>query len=129
MTLEDLGGKLMMLDGIDFLNITKYQDSQVCNFRLDGIVYSAIEDPEDGWRSAMKEIILTENKSMMNTFKPITIFTNYIGSDCMDILELIDVQSKKPILSIGTNYTDNYYPFFVANFIPSNMLVNSDVSA
>ena len=42
-----------------------------------------------------------------------------------DILELIDVVTGKLVLEVGTDYSDDYYPSFVANFNPEAMALNS----
>jgi len=45
----------------------------------------------------------------------------------MPIIELADVITKKNVLIIGTNHTDEYYPFFVAQWHPENLSVNKNV--
>jgi hypothetical protein len=42
-----------------------------------------------------------------------------------DILDLIDVVTGKVVLSVGTGNTDDYYPYWVAEFTPENMGANA----
>lgn len=122
MELKDLVGK-HLLDAIDFSNerFDEYEDSQVCRFRLDGKVYSAIEDPSDGYRSSMRELIVDKITKMDNHFSPVEVVAvhrtgNYENED--DILELINISTGKVILEVGTVSVDDYYPTFIANFHP-----------
>lgn len=133
MELENLTGK-KKLDGVDFSNksIKSWGDTfeacEVCRFRLDGIVYSAVEDPEDGYRSAMQELVVNENDHMTNTFDPIEVLCRYVERreyGTSDILELVDTITGKIVLSVGTDNTDDYYPFYVASFHPEAMVLNA----
>ena len=135
--LTDLVGK-HTLDAVDFdTNSIKtwgdrFEDCQVCRFRLDGIVYSAIEDPGDGYRSSMRELAVTED-AMTNVFPPVEVLGrhrtkgHYSGED--DVLELIDTVTGNVVLEVGTDNVDDYYPGFVASFHPENMATNIGASA
>jgi len=130
MELKDLTGE-HVLDAVDFEQVYDdyYENSQVCRFRLDGITYVVIEDPKDGYRSSMKEIRIEENANMINTFPPVKVVGRYrtkgkYGSRD-DILELIDVETGKTVLEVGTKSIDDYYQGFVASFKPENMSTNS----
>ena len=133
MELKDLIGR-HMLDAVDFTNekikgwLDEYEDCEVCRFRLDGTTYVAVEDPDDGYRSSMRELLVDENATMSNVFPPIEIeavyrdkYGDYNGAD---ILILVDVVTGKTVLEIGTDNTDDYYPFFVSSFQPQNMATN-----
>lgn len=136
MELKDLEGK-HKLDAVDFSNEKvktwgeSYEDCQVMRFRLDGKVYTATEDPDDGYRSSMKEIVISEDQ-MVNTFPPVEVIGKhrtkgeYSGED--DILELIDTETGKVVIEVGTTEIDDYYPGFVANFNPENMITNKSIA-
>lgn len=50
MELRELTG-LHVLDAVDFsMSMSIVEDPQVMSFRVDGIVYMAAEDPDDGYR-------------------------------------------------------------------------------
>ena len=133
MELKDLTGK-MMLDAVDFSNEKvktwgdDFEDSEVCRFRLDDVIYSAIEDPSDGYRSSMRDLNI-EHGFMKNTFEPIEVLCiyrekdgEYGGTD--DILILVDIGTDEKVLEVGTTNTDDYYPCYVASFHPEAMSIN-----
>lgn len=53
-----------MLDAVDFATEKiqsygdRFEDAQCMRFRLDGVVYCAIENPDDGYRSCLDKIIM-----------------------------------------------------------------------
>ncbi len=105
----------------------KYEDCEILRFTLGSITYMAIENPDDGYRSAMKEIII-DNSPTKNIFPGVQVSammrrddsTNYKN----DILELFDTENNKLILAVGTQAYDDYYPMFVSRFHPENMHIN-----
>jgi hypothetical protein len=134
MELKDLAGE-HIFDAVDFTTekIKQwddcYEDATCMRFRLDGICYVALEDPSDGYRSHMEELVVDEQAVMKNCFEPIRVIghhrTNGSWGGDDDILELIDVKNGKVILEVGTKNTSDYYPCFVSSFVPENMHVNS----
>ena len=132
MELKDLVGE-HVLSGVDFLvskmetYLDRYEDCEVVNFILDGVTYTAIEDPEDGYRSCMKEINVSDAAITNNFPGQCVIATMRPDEDYEknDILDLIDAVTGKVVLSVGTENTDNYYPYWVALFSPENMAINS----
>ncbi len=128
MELVDLQGS-HALDAVDFgeMRTDEYGDSQVCRFRLDGIVYAAIEDPDDGYRSSMKELLVDDSATMKNTFPGITVVGRHLTENnygTCDILQLIDIKTGELVLEVGTDDSEDYYPCFVANFTPGAMSIN-----
>lgn len=133
MELKDLVGE-HTLDAVDFSTERlptygdKLEDCNVMRFRLDGVVYVAIEDPEDGYRSSMKELKIDDAKTMTNVFPPIKVIGKhrtegeFSGED--DVLELIDAVTGKIVIEVGTDDIDDYYPGFVSNFRPEAMVTN-----
>lgn len=138
-TLSDLIG-LTVLDAVDFdsQQIKAYdwsddmEDCAVCRFRLNGTVYVAVENPDDGYRSSMREIVADPDAKISNSFPGIRVLArhkNKSNYNEADILELIDVVTGKVVLEVGTDNSDDYYPSFIANFCPENMATNSAVNA
>lgn len=135
--LTDLVG-LRTLDAVDFSSEKvhewgdRYNDATVCRFRLDGVVYTAVEDPSDGYRSCMSSLDSSEYATMTNVFPAIKVLGThrtkgeYSGED--DVLELVDVSTGKVVLEVGTDNVDDYYPGFVASFHPENMATNIGVA-
>lgn len=136
-SLQDLVGE-HMLSGVDTATISKttwgsgMEDCNVINFILDGVTYSAIEDPSDGYRSSMEEIRIVTDVKVKNVFEPIKVIAEYVAEDvnryrghACDILELYDASNKLKVLEVGTDNSDDYYPSFVASFSPENMSLNA----
>lgn len=129
-TLMDLVGE-HRLEGVDFgietnVRDSEYEKCQAMRFRLDGVTYMAIEDPSDGYRSSMEEIVIVANSEMTNTFPGVVVGAEYYGEH-QDILKLVDMHTREVILEVGTNYVDDYYPCFVSSFRPEAMSVNRPV--
>lgn len=117
MELKHLVG-LALLDAVDF-----YSDSneyQVCRFRLDGLVYVAKEDSEDGYRSMMSELFISKDSDMKNVFPERLVYCEMEAGD-NDILNIYDTETKQVILSVGTSNFNDWYPCFVAHFDPTAM--------
>jgi len=128
MELKDLVGE-KMFSGIDFENDKvktwgdNFEDCQCVNFVLDGKVYTAVEDPDDGYRSSMKEIKegITQVK---NIFSPVKVLARMKPDDNYgknDVLELINIANGKTVFEVGTDNYDDYYPCWVASFTPENL--------
>lgn len=124
--LEDLVGD-RILDAVDFSNeqVKTYGDKfKVCQcvrFRLDGKVYTAMEDPEDGYRSCMSYLTVGEWK-MTNIFPAVSVLVRIRWIDDHgnedEIVEIISIETGKTILEVGTANTGCYYPAFVASYHP-----------
>ena len=102
-------------------------DAEAIRFRLDGIVYTATEDPDDGYRSCLKEITVSD-APMKNVFPSVKIEARKRtgGGYVSDVLELVDTITGKTVLEVGTDNTDDYYPWFVGAFWPENMALNAE---
>lgn len=133
MELKDLVGE-HVLDAVDESKETLdcgyfSEDATVLRFRLDGVVYVATEDPDDGYRSGLRDLVIGAG-DMTNTFTPCRVIGRhrtegrYSGVD--DVLELIDAVTGKTVLEVGTDNVDDYYPGFVACFMPENMAANAE---
>ena len=133
MELKDLVGK-HVLDAVDFETIQvktwgdQFESANCIRFRLDGVVYIAVEDPDDGYRSCLGELKVAKGVAMTNVFPKVRVVGKhrtvgkYNGKD--DILELVDSKTGEVILEVGTDDIDDYYPGFVSHFRPEAMSVN-----
>lgn len=131
------------LSGVDFATTTIDQygydkEASFVNFELDGVVYTAMEDPKDGYRSSLDRIFIQNNlkPKLKNRFSPSLVDAvfaekpdenedSYYGA--CKILKFKDAITGLVVLEIGTENTDDYYPCFVASFHPENMAVNIPV--
>lgn len=126
-TLEALVGE-HVLTGVDFQTIPGTgpynEDASSMTFVLDGVAYMVVEDPADGYRSIMSEIVvLPDGTAVANTFEPCHVVARMTGADS-GILECVDVETGKVVLECGTDNMDDYYPSYVASFTPENMAAN-----
>lgn len=148
MKIIDFNGKHFMLDAVDFSTVVIEDeaklgndlDAQVIRFRLDGTVFVASEDPDD-YHSMLGSLLVYDTEQiaqMRNVFPPIEVVakvtrTNthpenqYYYDDSDWMLELIDVDTGKTVLEVGTDASEDYYPLFVASFHPENMSINAGV--
>lgn len=106
-----------------------YEDCELVRFRLDGKVYTAIEDPSDGYRSSLGSLILSPNDEMRNVFPPVRVLVRKKDDDrygnTNETIQFIDLVTGKTVLEIGTDNSDDYYPSFVGSFSPENMATNA----
>lgn len=133
-TLESLVGE-HILDAVDtFTESVKqygdhFEDCSIIRFRLDGKVYTATEDPDDGYRSSLGTLFMSADEPMRNTFPAIRVDARKKANETYqtnDTLELVDLVTGKVVLEVGTDNTDDYYPSFVGAFWPENMATNQD---
>ena len=103
----------------------KFQDAACINFTLDGITYTAIEDPDDGYRSSLEAVFITGKADTINEFQPIEVLVVDPHIDYYDVIKLYDINNGRLILEIGTCKNDCYYPYFIGNFYPENMSINN----
>ena len=95
----------------------------------DGVVYTAVEDPSDGYRSSMEKLFVSPNDDVRNVFPPCRVLARKKPDDRWggknDTLELIDIATGKVVMEVGTDNSDDYYPSFVSAFWPENMASNA----
>lgn len=132
MKLKDFVGK-HILAGCQFGTMPKkdeWQDSDpnTLDFILDGRLFSVVENPDDGYRSSMDDII--ENRESLiitNTFTPCEVFGTFRPNNSyedFDVVDFFDIVTGKVVMSIGTASVGDYYPSFVGDFTPENMASN-----
>jgi hypothetical protein len=135
-TLDSLIGE-HTLDAVDtFVERVKqygdaFEDANAIRFRLDGIAYTATEDPSDGYRSYLGTLFASDAAEVRNVFPPVRVLARKKADEphqVNDTLELIDVVTGKVVLEVGTDNTDDYYPSFVSAFWPENMATNASGS-
>lgn len=123
-----------LLDAVDtFVERVKnygdqFEDANAIRFRLDGIVYTAVEDPSDGYRSSLGSIFVSPNDEIRNVFPPTRVVVTKNGNadgQTNDTLQFIDVETSKIVMEVGTDNTDDYYPYFVGEFNPQNLAANA----
>lgn len=130
-------GKLFSFTGIGFCSAAEidqsledryYGPANAMLFILNGVCYAAVEDPDDGYRSSCRNIYIIDDKSLVkklvtNRFRGVKVSARYCTEDGNDLVILTEVDGNG-IAEFGTDYTDEYYPSFVASFRPEEMNVN-----
>lgn len=132
MELKDFKGKYQ-LQGVDeFTGAVKtwgdrFEDCNAIRFKLDGVVYVATEDPDDGYRSYLGELKIDEVDTK-NPFNGVEVIASYRDinkyNETSEIVDFIDTTTGDIVLSVGTDNSDDYYPCFVAYFNPAAMSIN-----
>lgn len=132
-TLESLVGE-HTLDAVDtYVDQVKqwgdhFEDANCIRFRLDGVVYTAIESPDDGYRSSLGSLFVSPDDKLTNVFPPIRVLARMKGNEnsyVNDTIQFLDMVTGKVVMEVGTDNTDDYYPWFVGTFNPENMATNA----
>lgn len=99
----------------------KYKYGEAPNtfaFRLGDKCYLAAENPDDGYRSCLDYIQeldeLPDSSEVIE--RPVNAFRK--ESYNSNILRVVDEETGHIWLEVGTDNTDDYYPWFVANWFP-----------
>ena len=91
-------------------------------FKLDGNVFEAIEDPDDGYRSFLDEVRLIPHEECeargLVFFRSPIARVEVVESDVLDGHELIDRSDSHVWLVIGTDHYDQWYPQSVFHYTP-----------
>jgi hypothetical protein len=130
--LKDLIG-LHTLSAVE-TGYAKEGDSEGCGylaFILDGRKYTAFEDLDDGYRSFMDRIVVGRGK-LKNTVPDTTVVAvpaRERHSTIDSLLVFYAVDNGEIVMEVGTDYYDEYYPSFVANFYPQNLPANKSEKA
>lgn len=130
--LKDLVGR-HILSGIETGQVkrTIFGYEEECNyikFTLDGVHYMAVEDPDDGYRSYLYDLEISDTPCRY-PLPDVAVECHMRPDDVEhyevnDILVFVDVKNGKEVLAIGTGNTDDYYPYCVLDYIPENLSCN-----
>lgn len=121
---------LHKLTGVDYQQ-EKYQrwsdgpldDCQCMRIRLDGKTYIAVEDPSDGYRSSLQELLVSNEKPSA-MFDAVQVFGAPSTRHDHDTIILYCVENGKPLIEVGTHNHTDYYPSFVSAWWPKNLPAN-----
>jgi hypothetical protein len=105
-----------------------YEEADAVKFVIDGLTYKAIEDPCDQLRSMLREIEVTDEK-VTNSFPPQKVIAKMKddgewSGETHNTIQFIDVVTEKVVLEVGTDNTDDYYPYCVLHWYPENLAIN-----
>lgn len=131
MELKDLIGR-HKLSGVDYVPSTREKISKLEDygndilFCLDGITYLITEDEDDGYRSFMTELDITD-RTIRNVFPAQEVECIYVDEVDKETADMIQMKSLdgKLILEFGTEMINDYYPYTVFAYYPENMDINN----
>lgn len=128
MKLCDLAG-IHCLSGVEtgtdsFVLYSVPEESNYIKFTLDKTTYMAIEDPDDGYRSYLVDDLKVCDTPCRFQFPPVVVLCRMIETDSREVLEFINLVNGKTILLIGTEETDDYYPYCVMEYHPEHIHYN-----
>lgn len=124
--LESLVGE-HELSGVDFESVLDAPANSI-RFVLDGRIYVATEDENDGYRSSMESLVVVDGPPVANTFPPTRVVVSHITAgeyDTNDYLAFTDIANGQVVLEVGTENISDYYPGFVNHFYPDRLAVNA----
>lgn len=92
---------------------------------INGVVIVFLHDPSDGYRSYLSQALIVPNEKLTTTFSPVPIravptdtqnWEDPQQPDNPSMLDLVSVDVGKPVVQLGTSYSDCYYPNSVLYF-------------
>lgn len=105
-------------------------DTGDSTFKIDGIVFKVLEDPDDGYRSYLGTIDYTNKHSSLFFYESIArvkIETYDNKADYNGLgqknhgYKLVDVYDGHIWLQFGTQNYDDYYPMFIFRHFPKKL--------
>lgn len=130
MKLSDLVGE-HILSGIE----TGGREVQACGetvtascvkFTLDGMTYLALEDPDDGYRSYLRELVIVDEACRIKLPNVQVRCEMWHRCDEDEILVFTDVLNGERFLAVGTDYRDGWYPECIMEYRPEKMYCNME---
>lgn len=99
------------------------RDITTCTLRftLDKVTYVAAEDPEDGWRSTLAWLRLSETPCRVS-FAPVRVKARMKDEPHCTTLQLVHAKTGAVIVEAGTDQVDDWYPSCVLIFKPESLI-------
>jgi hypothetical protein len=129
--------------GLDLFRLSDHYGSgndggSAFSFCVNGTTYTAFEDPEDGYRSAMGLMVARKGNWCSTRFEPCALIPRFVSRGYQvnvgevvsqheprdqaapnaDTLELMLPGGAEVALAVGTDCSDDFYPSFVATHNP-----------
>ena len=107
-------------------------DSSENAFKVDGIAFKVLEDPNDGYRSHLGAIEYGEESNAIffqnpiaevriETYSELSHGNEYEGGEKNEGYRLVDINDGHVWLEFGTDNTDEYYPYFIFRHMPKEI--------
>lgn len=97
-----------------------YYCNELNRFQLGTVIFEAIEDENDGYRSMLQEVIVVKDnaKTRKGDFLASVKIKQVTDPYDFEGWELVDEEDGHIWLKLGTNNADDYYPYFTFDFTP-----------
>jgi hypothetical protein len=87
------------------------------------MVFEAVEDESDGYRSMLEDVRSVSGEGHIFFDMPLArVIVMDWDTGGEGGYQLIDSDTGHVWLSMGTNYNDEYYPYFIFQYTPSEMI-------
>ncbi len=121
-TLESLVGN-HILSAVDIDATHPDKHANAIRFKLGDVTYLAVEDSDDGYRSSMDHIAITQDECpRAKCFRGVEVVARMSSEYGQDVLHLIHAKTGRIIVEVGTDGGDCYYPCWIARFNPEDVL-------
>jgi hypothetical protein len=108
MVFEELVGREFDFYGVD-----------ASAFKLDEVVFEAVEDESDGYRSMLASVEVKDPSGLLFFKTPLArVQLTIDGGNSFNGYKLVDVVDGHVWLRLGTNDYDDYYPLFTFDYQP-----------
>ena len=87
-------------------------------FKIDDLVFEALEDPNDGYRSSLGAIVVIGDTDIYHKRPLAKVKMVYDDSGDDLLYKLIDVDIGYVWLTVGTGEFGDYYPYFIFRYKP-----------
>jgi hypothetical protein len=102
------------------------RDGNGCAFSMSGRIYLVFEDPNDGYRSSASPLISFAGSGYEIGWRypeylrhPVLCSMVGLGNE---VLEMHSAETGKLVFRVGTDNSDDYYPSYVAEWIPQGLV-------
>lgn len=108
----------------DFDDVYAFYGVSCCAFKLNDTVYEAVEDPSDGYRSALNRVNIVDEETigLLARYGPFfrcpVAFVRVVQTTHEDMWLFVDAIDGHVWLKIGTDHSDDAYPVFVFTYCP-----------
>lgn len=106
------------------------ESAQAFGFQTSDYTVIGYEDQEDGYRSSCRNPIVTKDDLYQFTSCPVYLHVPVVikkrASPSNDGVEIVDRRNGETILILGTDGTDDYYPWYACQYTPENLWENKD---
>ena len=94
-------------------------DYSSSTFSVNGVVFKVLEDPSDGYRSYLGAIEFTDESDSSFFRTPLgTVRIEAVDEAERRVYRLVDTADGHVWLEFGTDYSDDYYPYFIFSHFP-----------